>query len=439
MKQQHPQGNNDVTSEKKKKKKPTKIIIGKGIDHGNTKTNKIESNKPANGERKLPTKEIPTEAVSRFPNNNQNYRTDKKNNKYYNENIKNTKVNTNHNKTNGSYSNQHNGNSSVVRIHLVVAGADAIREALNDSNILPGKLRNALGTATLELNNRCEFVVHKKEYDDRVNYNHLRRILQKNAFPGFLEWLWGRRGWTIATPKMPYIKYHRDLHEAYTAVMKSFLKKVDPDLKRRLIVLKYKLDPVTQENGGCPLKGKRQSTQTLWKKVSEAESLQDAVGNIRPFLEVLLYFCTDPKEKWTTLPWLMPIISQEEGMKRLKHISELVFTLMRSSDWGPDVPVHWAAHPPLNSYPRSVVTSTTMNELVIGVTNILSNLFLRYPIIVDSLNGVNKILPKFHSELSDSSDGNGVTKSKSSTIKRRHVDPADQLAINLTMIHISDD
>ena len=440
MEQQYLQRNNTVTSEKKMKKKPTKIIVGKGIDHGNTKTYKIESKKPANGERKLPTREIPTEAVSCFSNNNQNYRIEKKSNNYYDERIKSTQANTNQNKTNGSYSYyQRNGNSSVVRNIHVVAGADDICEALNNSYELPGKLRNALGTATLELNNRREFVVHKKEYSDRVNYYHLKRILQKHAFPGFSEWLRGRRGWTIATPKTPYIKYHRNLHEAHTAVMKSFLEKVDDDLKRRLVVLKYKLDPETQENGGRPLKGKRQSTQTLWKKVSEAESLQDAVGNIRPFLEVVRYFCTDPKEKWTTLPWLMPIITQEECMKRLNRISELVFTLMRSSDWGPDVPVHWAAHPPLNSYPRSVITSTTMNELVIGVTNILSNLFLRYPITVDSLNGVDKILPKFHSRSGDSSDGNGVTKSKSSRTKGRHADSADHLVIDLTKLHISDD
>ena len=96
-------------------------------------------------------------------------------------------------------------------------------------------------------------------------------MLKKNDLPGWVEWLQGRRGWTMApgTQKQPYLNYHRSLHEAYTAVMKPLLKNSSSNLKKLLVVLYYKQDPLTQENGGVSINGTRQSTQTLWKKASE--------------------------------------------------------------------------------------------------------------------------------------------------------------------------
>eukprot|EP00536_Pseudo-nitzschia_multiseries_P009817 jgi/Psemu1/24346/gm1.24346_g len=454
-------------SEKKKKKKPTKIVVGMGIDDGGTATRPV-STKPANSRRKPPTPRISSyNRTKHDANNKQNggNETVSRNSEGNNKNNKNTKQNPHPNKSNGnnskynpnskinsegnkgakttktneSNSQHHKGNNNFITRLQAYVDAGAVREALGASNELPGKLQNALGSATLELNDRREFVVHKKDNGNgnRVNYSALRRILQKNALQGWLEWLQGRRGWTINTDKFPYLNYHRDLHEAYSTVMRALLKKADPDLKRRLVVLYYKQDPETQENGGCPIYGTRQNTQTLWKKVSEKESLQDAVGKIRPFLEVIRYFCTDPKEKWTTLPWLAPIVTREECRKRLTRISELVQTLMRSSDWGPDVPVHWAAHPALNHYPRSTTTPATMTELVVGTANILSNLFLRYPITVDNLEGVDKILPKFSSWTEDDSGGRGKLKTARS-MKTNTADEVDPLVIDLTGLSISD-
>jgi len=89
------------------------------------------------------------------------------------------------------------------------------------------------------------------------------------------------------------------------------------------------------------------------------------------------------------------MITQQESKKRLNRISELVFNLMPSSNEGPDAPVHWAAHSSGNDFPHSVMPSETMDELVVWLTNILSNLFLRDPIKVDGIYGVSEALSKF--------------------------------------------
>ena len=436
---------------KKKKSKGTKITVGKNIGNNSTNEDQGVKNSENGGRNKPPWR--PTEGATRLPVNDQNSRISKKK-KNVNKNT-NTNMHHTNNSTNGN-TNRWKGNNNVLAKIQAHTDADAIRAALT-SEELPSKLKFALGAASLELNNRREFVIQQKEAGVvNHNYTNVRRILQKNAIPGWLEWLQGRRGWTIAiTDKVPFLNFHRDLHEAYSISMRALLK-TKPNLKNRLVVLYYKQDPETQENGG-PLNGTRQNTQTLWKKVSKQESLQDAVGKIRPFLEVLRYFCTDPKERWTSLPWLMPMISQKECTDRLNRISRLVSTLMRSSDWGPDVPVHWAAHPPLNHYPRSTITFETMSELVVGVANILSNLFLQYPISVNTLDQVDKLLPKFSAWMESSSGGTANTTASTATAKKtvpkgstkkktavsHHprpptVDPVEPLVIDLTGLSISD-
>ena len=331
------------------------------------------------------------------------------------------------------------------------AKLDAIRAALESTSTLPDKLKDALGAASLELNHLGEFVVQKKTGVSH-KYGNLKKMLQKNHLPGWLEWLQGRRGWILDTDKYPYLDYHRDLHEAYTVKMRALLKQANPSLKKTLAVLYYKEDALTQQNGG---NGTRQNTQTLWKKVSKQESLQDAVGKIRPFLEVIRYFCTDPEDKWTSLPWLLPAIKTRECQQRLDRISSVVFTLMRSSDRGPDGPVHWAAHPALNHYPRSVVTPSIMKELVVGIANILSQLFLPNPISVVNLEGVEKMLPQFSSSSvgGDSQGGGGdaasaaankkgstkkSSSSKSSIKATSSSDLVEPLVIDLTGLSIHD-
>ena len=198
--------------------------------------------------------------------------------------------------------------------------------------------------------------------------------------------LQGRRGWILTADKQPFLDYHRRLHEAYTAKMLSLMRRADPDLKSVLAVLYYKRGPVP---------GARQNTQTLWKKASPSESLQDAVGNLRPFLEVVRYFGADPRDRWETLPWLEPAVPRGACRARLGAVRGLVAALLRSSDWGPDAPVNWAAHPALNHWPRSVVTDATMVELVVGMANILSLLFLPHKATASDLKGVDEMLSQF--------------------------------------------
>mmetsp|Transcript_11033 Transcript_11033/g.12733 ORF Transcript_11033/g.12733 Transcript_11033/m.12733 type:complete len:337 (-) Transcript_11033:100-1110(-) len=327
------------------------------------------------------------------------------------------------------------------------ADEDAIRAALKFKFKFPEKLKAALGAATLELNHQCQFVVGKEAVPSH-RIQELKKILQKNGLPGWLEWLQGHRGWVMQTHKDPYLEYHRNLHQAYTDKMKMLLKEVDDDKKKVLKSLYFKQDPLTQENGGITLKGERQNTQTIWKKVSNNQSLQDAVGMIRPFLEVIKYFIFDYYHKWTSLPWLLNI-TKAECRERLDRVSRLVCTLLRNSNWGPDGPVHWAAHPPLNSYPRSVVTPAIMEELVIGVANILSCLFLvPYPITVSNLDGVQKLLTTV-SPCGFATAESGVSSSKNSKKmvekgsanhhpRSPSSDPVKDVIIELTGLSIDD-
>jgi hypothetical protein len=296
-------------------------------------------------------------------------------------------------------------NGNVVTVIQNNSNLEAIRAAFASRDTLPSRLQSALGGASIELDNYGNIKITRQNTVN--NYFAVKMMLRKNAMQGFLEWIQGRRGWTLATDKSPYLEYHRDLHEAYSISLRTLMKNHN-DLRSYLVVLYYKQEPLTHENAcdGDTAPKSRQNTQTLWKKVGKGESLQDAVGKLRPFLEVLRYFCTDPKERWTSIPWLVPIISQKACQQRLDRISRLVSTLMRTSDNGPDVPIHWAAHPPLNHYPRSTVTSTTMTELVIGVANILSNLFLQQPIFVSTLADVNRLLPKFSNGLENTERNN---------------------------------
>ena len=326
---------------------------------------------------------------------------------------------------------------------------------------------------TLELNDRQEFqvvIIHRntiqnhKENKNRSssnsstsnsrlvvpyhNYTNLRKMLQKNTVPGFVPWLQGRRGWMMSTTirTSRFIHYHRLLHDTYTKTIRTLQKQLqdyDPTgtLKKRLDFLYYKPDPSTleeaEEDERMMLSGssnssstissstskQRQNTQKLWKRVpNTGGSLQEAVMNLRPFLEVVRYFVTDPYDKWTELPWSpsailvaahkkngtttmttskskQPKIStttkegHQKSKQKLERITKIVTTLMRSSDWGPDVPVHWAAHPPLNHYPRSVVTNETMTELVLGVANLLCELFVVEDTYDNNNKGTNKGRP----------------------------------------------
>lgn len=385
-----------------KKKKGKKIVAGDSLGVTSTENDQNISNKSLQkGDYKVPRKQ--NQAV-----------TPEKNRKSSNgEKQASSKKPQPKGKTN-------NGNNKLVKKRTdthkfeILAtlpkkvNADAVREALKSKSQLPAKFRSALGDTTLELNEFRDFVVPR---GSQRQFSNVKKVLQKSGKLGFLDWLQGREGWIVKTEKSPYLRYYRELHKVYDVKVRALLRNVDKDTKQKLRLLYYK-DPLTLENES---NGTQQSTnqQTLWKKVDEAQSLDAGVGMIRPFLEVVRYFCTDPREKWTSLPWLMPSISMEESRDRIRLISSIVFKLMRNSDWGPDTPVHWAAHPPRNSYPLTVVTSETMTELVVGVANILSLLFLYKAINVSNLEQVDTMLssPLWHE------GGNSATSATTSTKK----------------------
>ena len=72
-----------------------------------------------------------------------------------------------------------------------------------------------------------------------------------------------------------------------------------------------------------------------------------------------------------------------------------------------------------------------MDELVVGLANILSKLFMRYPITVNNLDGVDRILPKF----SSLHEASAVT--KSTPQKTSVVDLVDFLSTEIAELCIS--
>lgn len=323
-------------SEKKKSKnaKGTKIVAGSSLGIPNSDNNQEVSGKAfQNGDYTIPRKPKKVAPLT----NNVRYSNDENRAK-----IK-------------SRSKNHIVQTKVLARLDKNVDMGAVRLALKSEDKLPEKFRDATRRVTLELNDRREFIVTKGVcFNDRLN-----KLLEKNHLKGWLEWLQGRRGWAIDTDKSPFVQYYRNLHEVYDVKVRALMKEVSEDTKRVLRLLYY-----------------NENQQTLWKKASKTQSLHNAVGMIRPFLEVVKFFCTDPWEKWTTLPWLMPAVPLHQCKWRIERITFIVKRLMRNSDWGPDNPVHWAAHPKRNSYPLTVVTSQMMTELVVGIANILGLLFL---------------------------------------------------------------
>lgn len=338
-----------VSEKKNRNKKGTKIVAGKSLGITNHDDKQVNSSKAfQNGDYKIPRK---PKNVAPSTNNSRGANDENKGPNANNGSWVNTKANA---------MMKMNSNNQIVH-PKVLAKLDknvdigAVRVALNSVDKLPEKFKDAFGRASLELNDRRQFTVPKGVYiKDR-----LKMLLEKNHLNGWLEWLQGRRGWDIKTDKSPYVQYFRNLHEIYDIKARALMKEVNGDTKSVLRLLYY-----------------NENQQTLWKKASKTQSLHNAVGMIRPFLEVVKFFCTDPWEKWTKLPWLMPALTLNECKWRIEHITHIVKRLMRNSDWGPDSPVHWAAHPKRNSYPLTVVTSRMMTELVVGIANILGLLFL---------------------------------------------------------------
>ena len=439
---------------KKKKKKGKKIVVGNSLRLNNTANNQVIDNKAFHkGDYTIPRK-------PKNPASNSNTSKQKKKT-INNTNNNHARANTNTN-TSRQFVKKKTGHV-LARLHKDVA-IGKVRAALKSESELPDRFKNAFKGRSLEVNESREFVILKGEY---VPYP-VKKMLEKNNLKGWLEWLQGLQGWIIDTDKSHFVEKFRDLHEVYDVKVRMLMKEVTTEKTKSLLrLLKYK-DPLTLKEGG---NGTKQSTtqETLWKKPKETDSLDAAVGMIRPFLEVIKYFCTDPRDKWTSLPWL--VLTPGQCRSRIDRITNLVKTLMRNSEWGPDVPVvsinrhcrsssfilllfsnfhhvilpsysqHWAAHPPRNSYPLAVITPEIMTELVVGVANILSLLFFEESNIMKNLKDVDCLLtasmkgpPKRYGRNSKKTNPSRNCKTKTT----REGPSVDDVVIDLTGLSIND-
>lgn len=136
-------------------------------------------------------------------------------------------------------------NGNVVTTIQNNSNLEAISAAFSTQDNLPSRLQSALGGASIELDNNGNIKILRQDTVD--NYSAVKMMLRKNAMQGWLEWLQGRRGWTLATDKSPYLEYHRDLHEAYSISLRTLMKNHN-DLRSYLVVLYYKQEPLTHEN-----------------------------------------------------------------------------------------------------------------------------------------------------------------------------------------------
>ena len=293
-----------------------------------------------------------------------------------------------------------------VGVRVQKSHRESIKAALASSKtIMPLKLNDAIGkSSSLELCPLGEFVIKLKRNSPRpsnVAMKLIRQILSGSSRAGWSEWLQGERGWaSMVKDKCHYLNFHRALHEAYDDVMRSLLKAHTTRMRQHLSTIYYKDEEgPTIYSDLCRFQNVGQRTKRrLWTKVPASGSLQDAVGRVRPFLEVLYHICHDDTSKdrgWHDIPWNMPLQvgAFKSRESKIKQIKEWVTILLRNSDGGPDVPVLWAMHPPQNSNPLCVVTDQTMVELIVGVANILADLFLpSKPFPITRLDDVEKII-----------------------------------------------
>lgn len=271
------------------------------------------------------------------------------------------------NQTNPKSQSRGSGGKTLGKVRICDSiDRTALNLVLSSPEMLPEKFRRALLPGTASVTDSRMVVL-----EGNVDSPHkLEMFFKKSAVPGWIDWLSGKSGWTMAEKKPDksrFVPYHRSLHMLYEKELRNLRKKYKSgsSMRSHLDIIYYKF-PVSL----------RVTTELLWTRVSDGGSLQDAVAKLRPFLEVLRFCSRNRESNWKKeVPWLEHL-SCSERQRRLRNISEIVYRLLRSSESGPDAPVHWAAHPPLNDYPLAVVSNETMTELVVSLANIMGNLFL---------------------------------------------------------------
>ena len=259
----------------------------------------------------------------------------------------------------------------------------ALNAALASPKQLPARLQEALGGTEIWIETNGTVMISRNW--GPANIAKLRWFFGKHGLCGWSRWITGDIGWTLdaSASKKLFIPYLRSCHKFYTDKMSELKKGQSDEMRRHLDILMYKVNGTME--GGI----ERQNTERLWTKVAKDGSLQEGVVKVRSFLEVLRYAV---RKLWKEIPWLQSL-GVEERQRRLIRVDRMVGQLLRSSEQGPDVPVHWAAHPPLSAYPRAVVTDATMTELVVELANILGNLFCsRFPAPLRNLQHVDAFL-----------------------------------------------
>jgi hypothetical protein len=157
-------------------------------------------------------------------------------------------------------------------------------------------------------------VLATKSYAGQDLLHAANRIFEKKYCSGFLPWLGGEKGWRFDDDATQWKQGYLFMLNSLQEVFKL-----------------YAPDNVLYVQGT--------SKALTWKK---ATSLQSAVHDIRKWMEV--------------------ICPQNE--------------LLRTSKYGPDAPIHWAAHGHDNRYPITIVSRKSMTELVKGLIAIFQVEFI---------------------------------------------------------------
>jgi len=125
---------------------------------------------------------------------------------------------------------------------------------------------------------------------------------------GFLEWLGGAKGWRFDCAKKKSVSWKRRFVIQLNMLQSVFTLFADPNQKFFFV----------------------DEPRMVWRKHNE---LTEIVSDIRVWIETI-------------------------------RPSDLTRRLLRNSSSGPDSPVHWAHHHPVTDYPLTVVSETTMIEVV---------------------------------------------------------------------------
>lgn len=179
-------------------------------------------------------------------------------------------------------------------------------------------------------------------------------MLEKSGTTG---WATGARGWRIELDKdelKRFVGFLERLQKTYKCHM------------RRLLKSHQAAKELFYQHGHEDAKGRTE----LWT-LGAAGNLKSFVANVRSFLEVIRYYDLDARAR-LQLPWLPKEVRQRRSASIFRRAS----ALMRGSDQGPDGPVQWAGHQPRNGHHLTVVTTTSMTELVVGLASILRDMLL---------------------------------------------------------------